>query len=94
MSGSIYGKGRYGKGRYSRAGGSVIAPITVFTRMRVAGRIVIQSGLDAIEQPATVQLSGETLWQKVAVPACMPWHFVGQPASWAATPNGAGAMFP
>jgi hypothetical protein len=69
------------------------APIIVYTRMRVAGT-VIRIGFHVIDQPASVQFSGETLWQKTAVPACMPWWFVGQPASWVATPNSAGAMFP
>lgn len=63
-----------------------------YTAMRMAGAI-IRVGFHHIEQPASVQLSGETLWQKVAVPACAPWFFVGTPASWAVLPNSAGVMF-
>jgi hypothetical protein len=93
MSGSFYGMGPYGKGKYSRGGFSLIAPIGVFTQIRVAGA-VIRVGFHVIDQPTVVQLSGETLWAKVTVPACMPWFTVGLPASWTATPNSAGAMFP
>jgi hypothetical protein len=71
---------------------SHLAPIVTYTRIRVAG-MVIKVGFKVIDQPAVVQLSGYTLWPKVDVPPCMPWFFVGQPASWAAGPNSAGAMF-
>jgi hypothetical protein len=67
--------------------------IVNYTQIRVAGTI-IRVSMHVIEQAALVQISGETLWEKLAVPACMPWWFVGQPASWSARPNNAGAMFP
>jgi hypothetical protein len=72
---------------------SRLAPIVVYTRMRIAGTI-IRPGFHVIDQPAGMQLSGETLWQKNAAPVCMPWFFVGLPASWTVMPNSAGAMFP
>jgi hypothetical protein len=70
-----------------------LQPIQAYTRIGVAGT-TLRVGFHVIEQPDRVQLSGATLWQKVAVPPCAPWFFVGQPASWVAMPNSAGAMFP
>jgi hypothetical protein len=70
-----------------------LAPIVNYTRVSVAG-VIIRVGFHVIDQPATMQLSGQTLWEKTTVPACQPWFFVGLPASWTATPNSAGAMFP
>jgi hypothetical protein len=72
---------------------NTLAPIVVYTRMRIAGTI-IRPGFHVIDQPAGMQLSGETLWQKNAAPMCMPWFFVGLPASWTILANSAGAMFP
>jgi hypothetical protein len=72
---------------------SDLAPIVNYTQIRVAG-VILRVGMHVIEQPATMQLSGQTLWEKTTVPACQPWFFVGLPASWRATPNTAGAMFP
>ena len=72
---------------------SDLAPIVNYTQIRVAG-VILRVGMHVIEQPATMQLSGQTLWEKTTVPACQPWFFVGLPQSWTATPNTAGAMFP
>jgi hypothetical protein len=63
------------------------------TRVLAAG-IAIRVGFHHIAQPASVQISGQILWQKVAVPACAPWTMVGTPASWSVLANSAGAMFP